>query len=174
MMKKNVKVNCLFFFGECLTARHLLDCNAEVSLSAESLKTHLPELLFRNPPGCWRRIAMMFCPEWKMLKPKYVSWVFLNRHNDRPKQQEREVLEQGLQHYLSNSNVWAPPTTPIPKSTKSYRKKKSEETLAGESPRRYKKRTIPSKYSKCGEIRTGDHKQYYGNWYCLNMGESYE
>jgi hypothetical protein len=50
--------------------------------------------------------------------------------------------------------IFPPSTTPIPKSTKSYRKEKSEETLAGESPRRYKERTTPAKCSKCGQNRT--------------------
>ena len=63
---------------------------------------------------------------------------------------------------------------PVPVSTRSYRKKKREEELAGQAPKRYKERTGPSRCSKCGNDRTGQHKQYYGNWYCPTMGETYE
>ena len=67
-----------------------------------------------------------------------------------------------------------PQSSPIPFSTRSYRKKKREEELAGQAPKRYKERTGPSKCSKCGGERTGEHKQYYGNWYCPTSGETYE
>ena len=150
------------------------------------------------------------------------SLVF-NRYNDRSKQQEKDVLEQGLPPLPSaTTSEPLPPAVPlqpsalpvpvnpipfqfvlppntagqatmrpilpkelqpgpsqpgpsqpcskeeqsVPYSTKSYRKKKESEELAGEAPRRYRQRTAPSKCSKCGETRSGDHKQYYGNWYC--------
>lgn len=67
------------------------------------------------------------------------------------------------------------PTPKVPYSTQSYRKKKLHEEKSSAVPTKwYKERTGPSTCSKCGKPRTGEHKQYYGNWYCPEMAQTYE
>ena len=75
----------------------------------------------------------------------------------------------------SSTPTPSPPTPKVPYSTQSYRKKKlSEEKSSVVPTKRYKERTGPSTCSKCGKARTGEHKQYYGNWYCPEMEQTYE
>ena len=67
------------------------------------------------------------------------------------------------------------PSVKVPYSTQSYRKKKlNEEQTAAVPTKRYKERSGPSVCSKCGKQRTDAHKQYFGNWYCPEMPQSYE
>lgn len=75
----------------------------------------------------------------------------------------------------SPSPVSTPPVH-VPYSTKSYRKKKLQEEETGVlSTKRYRQRTGPATCSKCGQPRTGDHKQFFGNWYCPKTStETYE
>lgn len=74
----------------------------------------------------------------------------------------------------ASSSHQASSSSSIPASTTSYRKRRQERELAGEHVKKYKERSGPSKCSKCGEDRTGGHKQYYGNWFCPNTSKQSE
>ena len=56
---------------------------------------------------------------------------------------------------------------PVPRATKSYRKRKEQEAASGLPCKRYRSRTKPITCGKCRQIRDqANHSQYYGKWYC--------
>ena len=83
------------------------------------------------------------------------------------------ILSSNSKPHPSTSS--SSPSVKVPYSTQSYRKRKlNEEQTAAVPTKRYKERSGPSVCSKCGKHRTDAHKQYFGNWYCPEMPQSYE
>ena len=64
-------------------------------------------------------------------------------------------------------NLACPPV--VPRSTKCYRKRKSQESTEGKQKKVYKQRTGATICSQCHQERDQEHHtQFYGSWYCAN------
>lgn len=142
-----------------------LDPAEPISSSMLPTPTNITPHQFTLPPNTAGQAATRVCVQPQPLPASNYVWVL-------PTPTSSATLSTSVTPSSSSSS---PPTKKVPYSTQSYRKKKKkEEESFVVLTKRYKERSGPSICSKCGEPRTGGHKQFFGNWYCPSMTESYK